>query len=127
MFPTSDAMPMQRGRLGKSNPTRNALHLHCAGPFSLTPPDIRAPRGLGCSRVHERPYALDRTTALTRQPAKSSSSKSRLRPETALAAENVLPDGRALAGNPTVLFALFGEPTHALAGDPTVLYALFSE
>ena len=46
---------------------------------------------------------------------------------TALAAETALADGPALAGNPTVMSALFGEPTLTLAGDPTVLYALFSE
>ena len=47
--------------------------------------------------------------------------------ETALAADIALADEPVLAGNPTVLFALFGEPTLALAGDPTMLYALFSE
>ena len=44
-----------------------------------------------------------------------------------LAVETALPDVSALAGNPAVLFVLFGEPTLAPAGDPTVLYALFSE
>ena len=44
-----------------------------------------------------------------------------------LAAGTALADKSALAGNTTVLFALFVEPTLALTGDPTVLHTLFSE
>ena len=47
--------------------------------------------------------------------------------ETSLAAKPASADEPALEGNPTVLFALFGEPTQALAGDPTVMYARFGE
>ena len=33
----------------------------------------------------------------------------------------------ALAGNPTVLFARFGQPMFALTSDPSVVYTLLSE
>ena len=47
---------MQRGRLGKANPARNALHLHNAGPFPFTPPDTRAPSGAAAFTRYLTPW-----------------------------------------------------------------------
>ena len=94
---------------------------------------------------HKGPYSVGVAAAFTKDPAPWIEPPSfapaggvvgftlATKTEIALAAETALADGTAradepaLAVNPTVLFALFGEPTLALAGDPAVLYALFSE
>ena len=76
-FATPTPMPIQRGRQGKHNPTRNALHLNYAGPCSLTLPGTKAPQRSGLqpfSRETLRPRSNHR---LSRQPVNSSAPRSR--------------------------------------------------
>ena len=71
---------MQIGGLSKTDPIKNALHLNYAGPFSVTPPDKRAPSGQGSKRAREtlRPGSNHR---FSRQPVRSSFLRSRPEPK----------------------------------------------